>query len=49
MAWVYFYLIMKMNENKINMYSPEVQQFAPEKRWLEDDPFLLGRLVTFQG
>ena len=23
-------------------YNPEVQQLAPEKWWLEDDPFLLG-------
>ena len=23
-------------------YTPEVSQLAPEKWWLEDDPFLLG-------
>ena len=23
-------------------YTPEVEQLAPEKWWLEDDPFLLG-------
>ena len=28
---------------------PETKIFAPENGWLEDDPFLLGRLGLFSG
>ena len=36
----------------ITVYPPEVEQFAPEKWWLEDDPFLLegnfsGAILNF--
>ena len=40
---------------RLNMYPPAVQQLAPEKWCLEDDPFLLGwyifrgELLNFQG
>ena len=32
----------------VTSYSPRSLAVAPEKRWLEDDPFLLGRYL-FRG
>ena len=38
-----------VSPSKRKWYSPEVEQFAPEKWWLKNHRFFLGEKVTFQG